>query len=205
MTPSNAFLSIETNQETKDMKRTTKIVTGAAVVALGIAAAGIAAAHGDGERKHGYGGNHGYAERGGKSHSKARMHAHFREHMMERFDADSDGQITAAELTAKREKALADHDADKDGKLSLKEYEGLWLEMMRHKMVRHFQRLDRDGDAVVTAEDLQRPLDRILSRMDRNEDGVISKDDRRHKGWRHHRNGDDDDKPSGSKMKNKAQ
>lgn len=167
------------------MKRTTKIVTGVAVVALGVATlAGIAGASGyshsrDCQSK----GMHGMSMHGGGH----------RDSMMQRFDTNSDGKITAAEMQAMRDKALADHDADKDGKLSLDEFQGVWLDHMRPRMVRFFQHLDADGDAQVTMEEMQVPMQRMMSRMDRNEDGVISKDDRGHHGWRHHREDDDDD------------
>jgi len=187
------------------MKRSSKIIAGAAVITLGIAAAtGIASASGYGERGHGYGKYHGHggSESCGKRGGFKGKHGFHGERMMETFDANKDGQISAEELVAKRDKVLADHDADKNGQLSLKEFEGVWLDLMRQKMVRHFQRLDRDGDAQVTVEEIQRPLDHMMARMDRNEDGVISKDDRRHKGW-HHRRGDDDDddRPRGPMMK----
>ena len=48
-------------------------------------------------------------------------------------------------------------------------------------MVRHFQRLDQDGNAMVSLEEINNGMDRIMWRMDRNNDNVISKDDLRYK------------------------
>ena len=44
--------------------------------------------------------------------------------------------------------------------------------MDRH-MVRMFQRLDRDGDLGITAEEVARPTANLVTRMDRNGDGVV--------------------------------
>lgn len=161
------------------MKRSTKIITAASVIILGvgaIAGTGIARGYGHG------GGHHGMGGHGGGHHAMQ---------MMERFDTDSDGKITAEEMAATRTKAMANYDADKDGGLSIDEFQSLWLEHMRSRMVRHFQQMDSDGDAKITQAEMTKLMDRMMSRMDRNEDGAISKDDRR--GWRgHHRDRGDD-------------
>ena len=73
------------------------------------------------------------------------------------------------------------------GKLTLAEFEALWLEFMRQRMVRGFQRIDRDGDAEITIVEFLEPYSRIVERMDRNEDGVLDKNDRRKRMKRHHR------------------
>lgn len=112
---------------------------------------------------------------------------HSIERLLERFDTDKDGKLTQEELDAARKDLLAKHDADKDGKLSLQEFEPLWLEVMRRRMVRGFQRLDRDGDAAVTLEEFLKPFAHTVEVMDRNGDGSVSRGDRRrHRG--HHQN-----------------
>jgi hypothetical protein len=150
------------------MKRSTKLLTAASVFVLGIATvAGTGNARGYGHKSMGiHHGGHGMR-------------------MMERFDNDGDGKVTAEEMVAVRDKAMANYDANKDGNLSIDEFQGLWLEHMRPRMVRHFQRLDADGDAKLTQVEMKKIMQRIMSRMDRDNDGAISKDDRRGRG-RHH-------------------
>ncbi len=111
--------------------------------------------------------------------------------MMERFDSDKDGKLTQKELDESRKALLAKHDADKDGNLSLGEFKQLWLEVMDRRVVRGFQRIDRDGDAAITADEFLKPFSNVVERMDRNDDGVLDEQDRSKRHWRHH--GDDDD------------
>ncbi|MDA7946817.1 MAG: hypothetical protein MPJ78_05010 [Hyphomicrobiaceae bacterium] len=105
--------------------------------------------------------------------------------MMERFDANEDGKLTQEEIDEVRKKAFAKHDANKDGKLDLAEFKTRWIEFTQPRMVRSFQYIDRDGDAVITVKEYLKPFSTVVARMDRNEDGVLDKDDRkrgRHKG-----------------------
>ena len=79
----------------------------------------------------GHGGMHGYGAKG--RHSGKRI-----ERLLERFDANKDGELNQAELDASRKDLLGKHDTDNDGKLSLGEFERLWLDVMRRRMVRSF-------------------------------------------------------------------
>ena len=72
--------------------------------------------------------------------------------MLERFDSDKDGKLTQAELDASRKALVQKYDTDKDGKLSLSEFEALWLDVRCRRMVRGFQYIDEDGDALITVE-----------------------------------------------------
>ena len=103
---------------------------------------------------------------------------------MERFDTDKDGKLTQQELDDARKTLLAAHDSDKDGKLTLAEFETLWLEVKRERMVRGFQRIDRNGDASISLDEFIKPYADLVSRMDRNNDGVLDREDRRFRGWR---------------------
>lgn len=150
------------------MNTNRKILIGVgAGVLLVVAAVGAYAAG----KRHGWGG-HGMG------------HGMMFEQMLDRFDANKDGKIAKDEVTNARTAALATYDTDKDGKLSLAEFKPLWTEFAQQRIVRGFQRLDSDGDAAVTGDELTKATDRLFARMDRNDDGAIDKSDRggRH-GW----------------------
>ena len=183
------------------MRKSVKIAL-AAAAAITVGAAGTAAwahrdGHGGGHGMHGGGhgmhgggyGMHGGGKHGGWGRHHGKHHGGMRGHraqmMMERYDADKDGKLTQEEINSNREAWLKEFDANNDGKLSLDEFKQLWLKARAERIVRAFQRFDRDGDAGVTLEEYQRPLADIVERMDRNGDGALSKDDRRgHRKWR---------------------
>jgi hypothetical protein len=116
----------------------------------------------------------------------------------ERYDTNQDGKITQAEIDANRTEWHGKFDGDKNGSLSLKEFEALWLEANRQRMVREYQRFDKDGDAAVTLDEYKKPLARFVQEHDRNGDGALSKEDRR-KRW-----GDRDDDDRGQHMRNRG-
>ena len=167
------------------MRIPAKIAIAAVIAIAGTAVAGTAWAHREG---HGYGGGYhgggyhgkGHGKRWGhRGHSKGHGMHHGRRHqmMMERYDANNDGKLTQDEINSNREAWLKEFDANNDGKLSLDEFKQLWLKARAERIVRAFQRFDRDGDAGVTIEEYQRPLADLVERMDRNNDGALSKDD----------------------------
>lgn len=175
------------------MKRgTIRILTASAIGAVGLAglaAVGLAdddhggrfwGKHGGGYHM-GMGGGHGFGRRGG-------MHE-----MMLRFDANSDGKLTQEEIDQGRANQLAEFDKDGDGTLNLAEYEALWLDVMRERMVDRFQAHDDDGDGKVTPEEFGSRFADMVQYMDMNDDGALSEEDmrRRHRGERGGR-GDDD-------------
>jgi hypothetical protein len=155
------------------MNRTTKTLLVAGLVAI-VGSAAIAGSvrardGGDDHRRphHGWNQHH----RGGHMGPGAGLA------FMEQYDTNKDGSLTQAEIDQVRKDRLAKFDADKDGKLDLKEYEALWLDAHRRQMVRDFQRLDTDGDAVVTGDEYGKPLDKLVQFRDRNHDGKLNKDD----------------------------
>lgn len=144
------------------MKTSTKALIAGMLAIGGLALAWSASAHGEKRyRGPGYAGHFGMAQHGMR--------------LFDRFDTDKDGGVTQEEVDKSRAGALSRHDADGDGTLSLKEFEALWLEMVRERMVDRFQHLDRDGDAVVTAEEFAMPTDGIVARMDQDDDGRVTK------------------------------
>ena len=118
------------------------------------------------------------------------------EKMFDRFDTNGDGAISKIEVENVRKSEILKHDANKDGKINLQEFEALWVGYMRERMVDHFQKLDADGDAVITDEEIAKPLNKVMSWMDRNNDDKLTKDELRRKhrwGSKRFRYNDDDD------------
>lgn len=154
-------------------KSKTFIVTVALAAVIGVAAAGTTFAS---YRSSYHGGSWG-------------GHRDHQDMLFERFDANQDGKITKLEIEARRKQSIAKYDADKSGSLSLDEFQGLFNEIMRHRMVRMFQRIDRDGDAKVTDKEIAVRLDRMMGWLDRDNDGVIKKDEMRRDKGRHGESG----------------
>jgi Ca2+-binding EF-hand superfamily protein len=100
------------------------------------------------------------------------------------IDADS-GKVTRDQIDAAVDAKFKSYDKNGDGKITLDEYQAFWNDLTHERMVRSFQRLDREGSGAVTLQEVQKPLDRVLSRLDRNDDGVIDKADfqRPHRPW----------------------
>jgi hypothetical protein len=114
--------------------------------------------------------------------------------LFDAFDANQDGTLTQAEVDQARQAKLAEFDRDRNGSLSLEEYQALWMEAMRERMVDRFQAHDDDGDGMVTAEEFGADYGRIISRLDQNGDGEVTMDELRERGeGRHHGRGGDQD------------
>lgn len=121
-----------------------------------------------GEMRMGRGGHHG---RGGMFGQ-----------IMQQADADDDGAVTQAEIDAFRAEIVANADASGEGDISLDEFEEIYLQLTRTRMVRAFQSLDTDGDGVVTQAEMDSRFGKIVERMDRNDDGKLDRNDRGRKG-----------------------
>ena len=121
-------------------------------------------------------------ERHGRGYGMGKHRGHHGSHrggerLMETFDQNNDGKLTQVEVEQTRQERFAQFDTDSDGKLSLQEYEALWLDAMRSRMVDRFQDLDDDGDAAVTTEEFVAPFEQLISRMDRDDNGELSRDE----------------------------
>lgn len=81
--------------------------------------------------------------------------------MMQMFDTDGDGTTTPEEMRTQLQAKLSDFDSDRDGNLSITEFEALHSAMIREMMVDRFQHLDADGDGAVTPEEMAAPADRM--------------------------------------------
>jgi Ca2+-binding EF-hand superfamily protein len=177
------------------MKTRTKvaIAASAAIMLAGIGVTGVSLADSGGW--HGSGGHYkaGYSDsERGYGHGKHQGRHSGGRHMFkmfETFDTNGDGSLTQAEIDEARAAQLAKFDRDGSGGLSLAEYEALWLEAMRSRMVDRFQDFDDDGDGIVTKDEYSKPFARMVRFADMNDDGAISKDDM----MRHHKRRDRDD------------
>lgn len=184
------------------MKTTSKIaIAAAALIAVGALGSTAYAdrqggGHGGGHGG-GYGGGHGGGyndgghgggyHRGRRNHGwKGRGKGNRARHLMERYDANNDKKVTQEEINTNRETWHKDFDANTDGKLSLDEFKQLWMKARARRIVREFQRFDRDGDAGVTLDEYLRPLADLVEKRDRDGDGALSRADRR----RQHKNRD---------------
>jgi hypothetical protein len=125
--------------------------------------------------------------------------------MLKGVDSNDDGALSQDEINAAVNARLSKFDADKNGSLSLTEFEALWAEITRPMAVRSFQFLDPDGDAAVSKAELDDRFSHLVSRFDHNKDGTLSPAD--HMGqrggprwWRHHGwsgDGPEDGSPDG--------
>ena len=103
--------------------------------------------------------------------------------MMERFDADKDGKITAQEWEAGHAGRFAEMDADGDGDLTAAEMEAYHEKRRAERRERMRQRLDTNQDGKVTADEMAARYKQMFSRLDENGDEVISPDEMpRHRG-----------------------
>ena len=94
--------------------------------------------------------------------------------VLQTFDVNGDGTVSQAEVLEARANRLLNFDADGDGQLTLEEYQLLWLDTMRERMVDRFQSHDDDGNAVVTANEFTAAYVNLIARLDRNDDGVFN-------------------------------
>ena len=163
------------------MRKGTKFALAASIFAIAGAAGLSSMAIADSRGSHGGGhhgaGNHAKGHHGGY-HKRGKRGGKRMYRMMARFDANEDGKLTQDEVDTTRKDLHAKHDANKDGKLSLEEFETLWVDFTNRRMVRGFQRIDVNGDAVITLEEYLEPFKNTVARRDRNDDNVLDSSDK---------------------------
>jgi hypothetical protein len=113
--------------------------------------------------------------------------------MFERFDTNSDGRVTKDEIEITRQAMFGGADGNNDSMLTLDEFEGLWLDHLRPRMVDKFQKLDNDGDGQVTETEFAKPMDRVAGWLDKNDDGVIEMKELKRGHFGGHDDDDDED------------
>lgn len=135
-----------------------------------------------------------YADRGGfgprfgmmGGHGGHGGHGPMVQEMLANVDTNGDGALTQDEINAAVDTRLADFDKDKNGALSLEEFQALWSDVTRPMAVRAFQFLDPDGDASITKSELADRFGSAVANFDRNDDGKLDQSDRPHFRGGHH-------------------
>lgn len=118
-------------------------------------------------------------DRAGKHHRGQQMMGGFGGHeglgaLFAEVDADDDGTVTRAEIDSYLAGKITGADASGDGALTIEEFDTLYREFTRTRMVRAFQRLDADGDGQIDAAEIDTNLNSIVDRMDRDGDGALT-------------------------------
>lgn len=101
--------------------------------------------------------------------------------ILQKADANGDRAVTQDEINAFRAGLVGGADASGEGDISLDEFQTIYLDLTRARMVDAFQMLDADGDGAVTQAEMDTRFGDIVARMDRNDDGQLDRQDRRAK------------------------
>ncbi|MTH98382.1 EF-hand domain-containing protein [Roseibium sp. RKSG952] len=116
--------------------------------------------------------------------------------MFRYLDADNNGTVTRAEFEQQRDALYALADPDNTGSFQLEGFSNIWMKVNDHRVVRMFQRLDKNGNLEITEQEFAAPYSNIVERLDRNHDGLVTKADfkggkkgKRHGHREHHRGG----------------
>jgi Ca2+-binding EF-hand superfamily protein len=98
--------------------------------------------------------------------------------MMAAQDADQDGRLTLDEMRRARQQQVERFDADRDGKLSAAEYQTMWLDAAQARLARAFAD-DKDHDGAVTADEMIARASDLLHRRDSDKDGALTAEELR--------------------------
>lgn len=133
-----------------------------------------------GEREWGHRGKQG--RRGGQGFGGRRSGSEIFMNLFNQADADNNKELTQDEINTFRAAKVGEADASGDGSLSIEEFDTLYREFTRSRMVDLFQDLDADGDGNITPAELDDRLGSIVDRMDRDGDGVLKLQNRGRRG-----------------------
>lgn len=97
----------------------------------------------------------------------------------EAMDSDGDGEITAADLEARRVARFAEIDSNGDGGVSEAEFVEHAQSRAQERAAAMFARLDADGDGVLSQDVLENRgrggnPERMISRLDTDESGGVN-------------------------------
>lgn len=82
--------------------------------------------------------------------------------LFKQIDTDGDGKISKKEMDKFRSSNIDTADLNKDGALSIAEFEPVYNELTRTRMVRAFQSLDTNGDGKISKEELDTRFDLLV-------------------------------------------
>jgi Ca2+-binding EF-hand superfamily protein len=99
--------------------------------------------------------------------------------MLAAQDADQDGRLTLDEMRRARQQQVERFDADRDNKLSAAEYQAMWLDAAQARLARAFAADDKDHDGAVTADELIARASDLLHRRDSDKDGALTAEELR--------------------------
>ncbi len=116
------------------------------------------------------------------------------------LDADGDGQVTQAEITAHRTQKYTAADTDGDGKLSVEEMQAAAQAKANERVTKMFDKHDANADGFLSEDELPKPrrASKMFERIDADGNGSISEQEyadakdrmgRKHK--RHQKSGTD--------------
>ena len=98
--------------------------------------------------------------------------------MIEKADANGDDAVTQDEIDSFRAAQVRRSDKNNDGNISLEEFGTFDPELPQNRVEDAFQKLDEDGNGVVTPSEMDAVLGDVVKRMDRNGDGKLDRNDR---------------------------
>jgi len=156
------------------MKHSTKLAL-AAVAALGLAAVALPVVAQQAQMRHGGMASHGMGMMDDGHHGMmgggmGMMMGGAQTYAMTNFDTNSDGTLSAEEMTAGIQAELTTYDTDANGSLSLEEFAGMHTAPTRSMTVRAFQMHDADGDAQVTEAEIAARAEMIQRHMAGHQD-----------------------------------
>jgi len=100
--------------------------------------------------------------------------------LQSKFDVNQDGSISLDEVQAVKTDFFQQADTDKNGSLSVEEFEVASLkyneEMFKLKMRKRFQRLDNNADGILSSTELV-GITPVLDRLDTDANGIISNEE----------------------------
>jgi len=104
----------------------------------------------------------------------------FKVHMLERFkaaDENGDEKLTKAEIFQSRGKRATEIDTNNNGVIDVEEMDAARKEMRLKREQRRLNRMDTDGDGVVSTDEFARSGTMRMQRLDRDRDGVVTLDE----------------------------